>query len=118
MSLGGTYAAPAELVFLQDTDSGQVVLAAASGAAAWWPFVIVLLILSGIITFILVELWLKKRRAHEAQFSSDIPLAVVARDADARAVEKSHDSAPTSKRQLDQKDMKDPKGYHEHDQAK
>jgi hypothetical protein len=68
---GASYAANAELVFVQTSgDDAQLVLAAATAAPQWWPFFVILIVLSGIIALVLLELWLKKRHERELKQST------------------------------------------------
>jgi hypothetical protein len=63
MVIGSEFASAAELVFLQQIDNSDTVLALATGRAQWWPFIVICVLLSGIIGLILVEWRLSKRRS-------------------------------------------------------
>jgi hypothetical protein len=68
---GASYSTNAELVFVQTSgDDAQLVLAAATAAPQWWPFFVILIVLSGIIALVLLELWLKKRHERELKQST------------------------------------------------
>lgn len=61
-AFGAAFATPTQVVFVQNTETGDIVYGAATSTIIWWPAILAWSVIAGIILLILVKLSIRRRR--------------------------------------------------------
>ncbi|MEI7818754.1 MAG: transglutaminase family protein [bacterium] len=61
--VGDNFAKSAQLVFVQNTAQGDVVLAAGTGQVVWWPMMLIFLLIAGVAALILLQYIIRNQRS-------------------------------------------------------